>query len=531
MKKIIYAICAICALSLFSSCNQDLLDIPQRGVIAQDSYYQTDEDAMSSIATLYSLWRSDKFNIARNFSILTPDIYNGGGIRNDNVAGEQLNEFRYTTEHSTISSYFKSLYTMIYNANTILEKYSDDSSEKLRVKAEAKFFRAYANFQLVTLWGTPYYVDHVLAANEYQLPNAESSDIFWKAIEEDLNDAVNSGCLPSKSSIDDPTTGLRVTKECALAYLGRAYLWEKKYSEAAIALQKVIDSGKYGLVDDISILFHAEGDHCREYLAETECLFDLNNAAAQGNFTGYYFGWKTSNSIVFTKNQDKWPYAIGGYGFVNPTLSFVNLVKSVEGENGKRFKNYFVTWDYLVEEFGATATRNHFYNEGWFEIKLLPKTTDNFSSLNSSGWMYGHQNWPHMRYSEVLLMAAEANLLNNDMNKAVSLFNQVRKRADAPEVSTLTIDDVLKERRIELWGESSIIFQDIQRYRLGEELCGKQFEKYPVYTLIGDYVSHPEIIWYDNGFEEYGFKDKHYLFPYSSAELKSNENLKQNPGW
>ena len=98
-------------------------------------------------------------------------------------------------------------------------------------------------------------------------------------------------------------------------------------------------------------------------------------------------------------------------------------------------------------------------------------------------------------------------------------------------MTTLTIDDILKERRIELWGESSAIFQDIQRYRLGEELCGKQFVKYPVYTLIGDYSSHPEIIWYDNGFEEFGFKEKHYLLPYSSAELKSNENLKQNPGW
>jgi len=531
MKKYIFTLCAVFASVMLSSCNQDLLDIPQRGVIAQDNYYQTDEDALSSVATLYSLWRADKFNIARNFSVLTPDIYNGGGIRNDNVAGEQLNEFRYTTEHSTLSSYFKSLYTMIYNANTILEKYSDDSAEKQRVKAEAKFFRAYANFQLVTLWGTPYFVDHVLAADEYQMPNAESPEVFWKAIEDDLNAAINSGFLPSKTSVNDTKTSSRITKECAQAYLGRAYLWEKKYSEAASVLQKVIDSNKYELVDDLSILFHMEGDHCKEYLAETECLNDVNNFSAQGNSTGMSFGWKTSNSIVFNENKDNWPYAIGGYGFINPTLSFVNLVKSVEGENGKRFKNYFVTWDYLVENFGATATRNHFYNEGWFEIKLLPKKTDNFASVNAWGWVYGHQNWPHMRYSEVLLMAAEAYLLNNEANKAIPYFNQVRERADAPTVTSLTIDDILKERRIELWGESSIIFQDIQRYRLGEELCGKQFEKYPVYTLIGDYASNPEIIWYNNGFDEYGFKEKHYLFPYCSSELKANENLKQNPGW
>lgn len=531
MKKIFHIILCCGLLGVFSACNSDLLDIEQRGVLAESSYFQTNEDAKSSVATLYNLWKAEAFDGARNLGVLSPDIYNGGGIRNDNVAGEQLNEFRYTTEHSQLASYFKRLYTMIYNANMILERYADDSDEKLRVKAEARFFRAYANFMLVTLWGTPYFVDHVLSASEYQLPNAESPDIFWKAIEEDLNAAISSGKLPSKDNIDDKVTGLRITKECAQAYLGKALLWEKKYSEAAKLFQQVIDSKKYGLVDDLSLLFHSAGDHCREYLAEAESLKDDNNWNRQNNFSGYYWGWKTTNSIVLNKNQDKWPYAIGGYGFINPTLSFVNLVKSVEGEEGKRFKNYFVTWDYMVEEYGATATRNHFYNEGWFETKLLLKKEDNFSYLSSSGWMYGHQNFPHMRYAEVLLMAAEAYLQAGDNTKALQYFNDIRDRAGAPRAKTLTIDDILVERRIELWGESPVIFQDMQRYRLGEKLCGNQFVKYPVYTLIGDYASHPEIIWYDNGFDEFGFKEKHYLFPYTSSEMRSNPNLKQNPGW
>lgn len=531
MKKILYTIFG-CIISVMSvSCSNDLLDIEQRGVLAESAYFKTDEDATSSIATLYSLWKAEAFDGARNLGVLSPDIYNGGGIRNDNVAGEQLNEFRYTTDHGTLSSYFKRLYTMIYNANLILERYSDDTDEKLRVKAEAKFFRAYANFMLVTLWGTPYFVDHVLSASEYQLPNAESPAIFWTAIEADLKDAIASGKLPSKKSLDDPTTGLRLTKECAQAYLGKALLWEKKYDEAAAMLQQVIDSKKYGLVDDLSLLFHSAGDHCKEYLAEAESLNDPANSWMQGNMSGMYWGWKTSNSIVLNKNQDKWPYAIGGYGFINPTLTYVNLVRSVEGEEGKRFKNNFVTWDYMVSEYGATATRNHFYNEGWFETKLLLKKEDNFSYQGSSGWMIAHQNFPHMRYAEVLLMAAEAYLQAGDQAKALVYFNQVRKRANAPEAGSLSIDDILIERRIELWGESPVIFQDIQRYRLGEKLCGKQFAKYPVYTLIGEYASHPQIIWYDNGYEEYGFKEKHYLFPYSSSELRSNPNLKQNPGW
>jgi hypothetical protein len=135
-----------------------------------------------------------------------------------------------------------------------------------------------------------------------------------------------------------------------------------------------------------------------------------------------------------------------------------------------------------------------------------------------------------MRYAEVLLMAAEAYLQSN-MPLAVEYFNKVRERADAPTVSTLDIETILKERRIELWGESPVIFQDIQRYRLGEELCGDQYAQYPVYTLIGDYAENPQLLWKDNEFPNYGFKEKHYLLPYSSSELMSNPNLVQNPFW
>lgn len=528
MKKIIF-FTSIFILGLIStSCNEDLLDINKRGAIATDNYFNTDNQATSSIANLYRLWKEELYLSVPLFDHMTPDCYAGGGIRNDNIQFEAENEFRFTTEDTNISTYFKKLYTIIYNANLILENYSDDSSTKLQVKAEAKFFRAYSNFMLVTLWGTPYYVDHVLSTSEYQVPNAESTSVFWTSIEKDLQDAINSGKLPTKTDIDHFSG--RITKECAQAYLAKVYLWQKKYTEATSELQKVIDSGKYGLVNDLSILFHSEGDHCKEYLAEAEALNDLTNYDKQDGLYGLYFAWKTSNSIVLNKNKDKWPYQIGGFGFYNPTLSFVNLVKDVEGENGNRFKNYFISWETLVNNYGATATRNHFFNEGWFQLKLLRKTTDIFASSGTYGWLYTHQNWPHMRYAEVLLMAAEAYLQKGDNVNAVKYFNMIRARANAPVISTLDLNTILKERRIELWGESPVIYQDIQRYQLGKELCGNQYAKYPVYTLIGSYASNPQVIWYTNEFK-YGFQDKHYLMPYSSAELLSNPNLKQNPGW
>jgi hypothetical protein len=129
-------------------------------------------------------------------------------------------------------------------------------------------------------------------------------------------------------------------------------------------------------------LCHSAADHCKEYIAEAEVVNDPVNYTSLGGISGMSFAWKLSNSIVLHQNTESWPYQTkGGYGFGNPTLSFVDLVKEVEGEEGKRYKNYFIPWDTLVSVYGATATRNHFFNEGWFQTKLLVWKGDNYADL------------------------------------------------------------------------------------------------------------------------------------------------------
>ena len=54
MKKIIYAISAVAVLFFAASCNESRLDIPQKGVTAYETFYQTDEDAMSALTAAYA---------------------------------------------------------------------------------------------------------------------------------------------------------------------------------------------------------------------------------------------------------------------------------------------------------------------------------------------------------------------------------------------------------------------------------------------------------------------------------------------
>ena len=145
---------------------------------------------------------------------------------------EQLNEYTFGTDNTVVKDLYAGMYALIYKANLIIEKVEPDTPGKARTVAEAKFFRAWANFDLVTLYGPVPKVDHLLAPGEYRMGNSTVEQL-WEFIEQDLNEAIDSDALPSKSSANDAETGMRVTKEVAQAMLGKAYVFQEKYAEAA----------------------------------------------------------------------------------------------------------------------------------------------------------------------------------------------------------------------------------------------------------------------------------------------------------
>lgn len=104
--------------------------------------------------------------------------------------------------------------------------------------------------ELISLWGTPPLVDHPLTPNEYSQANGDT-EALWALVNQDLTEAVNSGDLEEKTSLDDFT--YRITKQFAQALLGKAYVFQKNYGAAATALDEVINSGKYDLYSDYEI--------------------------------------------------------------------------------------------------------------------------------------------------------------------------------------------------------------------------------------------------------------------------------------
>ena len=521
MKKNILYIALLGFVSLMTvSCNKEL-DIEKHGNMgSMETYYTTDENIMTGTASLYLEVKSAYYNWLFVKNLLSDDVWCGGGQRGDNGEMEKLNEYRFDSNHSMIESLYKGCYAIIYKANLLIDKTDSESAVAKRAINEAKVFRAFGHFELVTLFGTAPVVDHLLTPDEYQQSNSTPAEL-WAIVEKDLTEAINSGTLPSKSGVNDAETGIRVTKEYAQALLGKAYLFQGKNSEAASMLDNVINSNKYALFPgEYDDQFHAvyNNNNC-------ESLFELqkrnDHEQIWNTFDMIYImqGWRTS--VLSYSGQALSTLALGNYGFLNPRKSLYEAFVSWEGEDGYRKSK--TIWNYdQMKAFGVEVQpgASVYGDEGYFFWKNQAYKSD--CAADMSYFQVGQFiDLKVMRYSEVLLLAAEANLQANS-NKALQYINMVRERAKETPLSSVSLNDIKMEKRLELCNEG-VRFQDLVRWGDGKTAMGEQGKQVPAFT-----GSDVQWNWQNT---VYGFQDKHNLLPIPLKELELNPNMEQNPGW
>lgn len=518
-KNIIYSLLLVVAV-LFAGCDSRL-DIEKHGNMGgQDDFYKTDEQTEQAVASMYSSLKGLYYNWFFTKNLLSDDVWCGGGQRGDNTSMEQLNEYTYGTDNGMIQSLFSSLYGLIYNSNLVIDKVAADTPVKKRAIAEAKFFRAWANFELVTLWGTAPLVDHLLESGEYRQPNS-TPEALWNAVETDLDDAIKMTALPSKSSATDQETGMRVTQEVAKAYLGKAYLFEKKYSEAASMLNQVIESGKYELFQgDYDMQFHAANNNNCESMLELQWRNDQEQAWNQMDMTFLMQGWRTSNfNMSGTASSE---IAQGTYGFLNPRKSLYDAFVKAEGEDGYRLKHTLLDANQM-QAYGVSLVPgvSLYGNEGYLMFKNRVLKSD--CIIDASYFQaVQYTDRRFMRYAEVLLLAAEANLQAGQTDKALDCINQIRTRAKETPLTSVTLDDIKTEKRLELCLES-VRYQDLVRWGDAETVLGSQGKQIPNYSSKG-------VSW-DYSNSSCGFQAKHKLLPIPLKEMELNPNINQNEGW
>ncbi len=506
------AVAAICTLCL-ASCS-DLLDIPQHGVLDYNTYYQTDDQITSADVAMYLEVRGWEYNVKLCKAMFTDDFWAGGSMRGDNTDLEHLNEFTFDAEQDYIKNMFTTYYTLIYKANVILGHVDEGKGAVARqARAEAKVFRAFAYFDLKTMWGNPPVVDHELAPSEYNVPNGTDEEL-WGLMEKDLTEAISSGSLAEKSGVNDRDTW-RVTKQFAQALLGKVYLWQGKNKEAAAQFDAVVESGKYQLFSDYGGLFRSENKHNCETLFESNRVHDDNDSFQNFSMYALMTNWRMDKmncpSDATIMNT--------GWRFCVPTKSLYDDFVKLEGKDGYRLNNSLKTLEQLNSELGITL-KSPVIGEGYFMWKLRILASER--GMGNDFVYAANTIW--MRYAEVLLCGAEAHLAAGNAGKAAEYVNMVRTRAHLPAVNGVTLEDIKLEKRVELFGEGTR-FQDLLRWGEGSKMA-KNGNEYPLLQVNG------QVTWTTCGNPAYGFKTgKHEKLPYPATEIRLNSAIEQNPGY
>lgn len=499
MKK--YLITTIITLTLFStisiSCSDEFVSPKPQYSIDSENYFNSKEDYNDALVATYDLLQSTYANALLG-EIASDNTLAGGESPTDVIGWQQVDDMIHTPVNSNLRDIWNWMFAGVQRANYILEfQNKTDFEGKNQLLAETHFLRAYYQFELVKWFGgIPMKGDaRFKVGDEKTVPRSSVQEVY-ASIEADLIFAAAN--LSPKAS----QTG-RVTKGAAQALLGKAYLYQNKYAQAATAFNAVITSGEYSLQMNYDAMFEMDGENGTESVFEVQYT-DVEGAGftclqcSEGNVAVGFSGVRNYSGPLFSS----------GFSFNVPTAEAANSF-----EVGDKRKNT------AILDIAAWAAANKSYDNGkgvtfgkgnedtgYFNRKYLPRKRSNNAQGDLN--LTNPNNYRAIRYADVLLMAAEAyNRGGIDDAKARTYLNQVRRRAFGDNNHDISVsgaaltDFIWAERRAELFGEGHRFF-DLVR-------TGKAVGKIPGFTA-----------------------NKNELFPLPIEEIQfANGNWKQNPGY
>ena len=503
MKKII-AIYIITLCFVTTSCNEEFLDTTDPTRVGSDLFYKDLTQMQQALNGIYgqlqgitnTAYLFQEFN-SDNTTLDFSPVDRGGA-----VGWESLEFSTVNSGTGDISGMWNAYYSSLYNINFALEKLAAsttlDATAKGEVEGQLKFLRAFYYFDLVRYFGDVVLVTSTLKIPEeaFDLVRSPAADVYAQIIT-DLTEAA--AALPQAYPAAKKGSA---TKGAALSLLGKVYLTRKEYANAESTLRQVLLLG-YALNANYADNF----DPTKTKKNGIESIFEVqyqgdDDLGEQSNFM-YVFAPRLSAGAV-----TGFPTTVGG-GRNIPTNDIID-----DYEAGDLRK------DISLQE-GYTNDKGVFV-----PIPFISKYRHAHSIVNRT-----NDNWPVLRYSDVLLMLAEAiNEQAGPTSEAYDLLNAVRDRADLDPLSGLNKDTfrdaVLHERRIELAFENHRWF-DLKRTKTPAELAAFM-NAYGAAEKASPTVDRGGISF--NALD-YVYQDHEYLFPIPASQILINEKLTQNTGY
>ena len=397
--------CLLSAALLAAAGCKSFLDQPVLGQYTTDAFFTNDTNAKLAVNAAYVplTFVDASSNVLWVLADVSSDDAVKGSNPGDQADFDNVQIFNVTPINAAVEAQWKRDYDGVFRCNAVLDglpatNTSVSATVLNQSVGEAKFLRAWYYFQLTNLYGDIPLHLKVSTPEELQSPVVPQAQIFQQ-VEADCQDAAK--LLPDSWS--GPDVG-RATKGAALALLAKAYLYEKKWPEAAQAAQQV-SALPYSLLPVYADNFRADTKINAE--AIFAALHTSNLSPTQGNSLNQWFAPRPQN----------------GYGFYNPTQRLVDSYeRTADGVPDPRL-DYTIArpgHDYLGVPYDSTWSTT-----GYLSKKHVQPLTEIPLAIKGNG----NLNFQAIRYAEVLLIEAEA--LNEAGQSAAALgpLNQVRKRA------------------------------------------------------------------------------------------------------
>ena len=551
-----------------SSCSESWLDVDSKTDSNSGNFYKSQEDGLRSLYACYDGWQrtvssGPAFTLYQLTETMSDECFGGTG-NNDSRNTQVIDRFdlnqapSYTDMHSSLWTLY---YASVFRCNEFIDKSEniawDNDSIKSTYLGETHAIRGICYFDMVRTWEN---IPLIIHATQDNVPQAAHDDVYAQIVT-DLKFAADN--IPAKAypKSQSASNDGYITKYAAEAMLARVYLFYDGYyngnkgadmpggltkAQALAYCEDVIKSGEFGLVKRFKDLWPASSDdktgNYLDHWVDKSSYAGVGNKESvlsmKFNYTADYNGNDDGNRFVIMLGlrTNANVYNCYGQGWGAMTVNTKQVSAYGQGDSRRQasiidcqqLSNYEKTYLSDQREYTGFAIKKY--------TPLSKNMTGDDGKTTLVSYLQGdmagdfqisqYQDWILMRYSDVLLMAAELGSSN-----AQTYFNEVRTRAYTQDDGTLstnytsiaaTRDNIWNERKKEFAFEGLRYWDEL---RQGLQTAASQIAESNTALLSGGVKENMNIT-AQNVINKRGFCQ----IPITQITL-SNGVLKQNPGW
>lgn len=567
---------------LFTACN--FLETTPNDFIDPDDFYKDDTEAFMGLAGIYNTLNSSNVYGEKYYQAVGTDDLTY--YYTSSTAEVGLSNNNYTANDANLAAIWQGLYEGINNANYFLERITDapvtEENKKL-YRGEATFLRAYFYFLLAQSWGDVPLITTAQTNTDNYMPNIKATPqaTVLKFVTDEMEKVLNDGENYSIGTIQTVGSG-RVSRSAVKGILARVYLkragWPTNetelYAKAKYWAGEVINPQDGSMTHSLNLQGYAQvfKNLASDTYDPAEVIWEVEfKGNRQDSHTN---AGRVGSLICGIQNADVLQTSLGySYGRHCVTPGLWDLYNDLDGDgkpelistkdesdplNEKNNRDERKDWNIAPYRFQKRDDATVYWKRNWEYIGDVKLNNNGDPDLKEGNQQFATRtqyiernagkfrreyelvtprdknytpiNFPLLRYSDVLLMYAEAqNKADGTPSvKSIAYVNEVRTRANAPEVTITDSDDFQRliedERGRELcfeglrkmdlirWGKYKSAMEDVSLYATD-----------PRWSSGRQYL----LVYATNG----ATSDRYQWLPIPTRELGLNNLLQQNQAW